>query len=169
MRDKIGQLKLGISPFMLLSKLKNALNYEFKTPEHTRIPVVASDMAWVCQDGITLSYNQGTPTGITEKSLGQLSTLDRSWVRALLNCLCRSRALAQCLPGIGRSCTGGMLVKEMSASGKKLVWDTSYHTNLCHTNHALDELLGHLDKRGFEQIIHIGPNSKPEILHNVNL
>ncbi|KAI1100416.1 P-loop containing nucleoside triphosphate hydrolase protein [Jackrogersella minutella] len=95
------------------------------------------------------------------------STLDEGQAMALLNVLKRSLALIQGPPGTGKSYTAEAIVKVLLASKER--GGIGPIVCVCHTNHALDQLLEHLWHGGVKRIIRIGSQSKSLILENLNL
>ena len=100
-------------------------------------------------------------------ALLESSTLDDAQGKALLGALSRRLALVQGPPGTGKSYTGVSLIKVLLSNRVKSRLGPI--VCVCYTNHALDQLLGHLVKGDIKGVIRIGSRSKSEALEPLNL
>ncbi|KAK1980981.1 hypothetical protein LZ30DRAFT_593677 [Colletotrichum cereale] len=123
------------------------------------------DLSCLTNDGTKLSY--ATSEVPKPSELSRHSTLDLTQSEAVLNSLRRSFALIQGPPGTGKSYTGEALIKVLLANKSRARLGPIMC--VCYTNHALDQLLGHILDDGVQNIIRIGSQSKTERLDSVNL
>ncbi|KAM0233116.1 hypothetical protein ACHAP5_010505 [Fusarium lateritium] len=109
-------------------------------------------------------------TGFEGVDLTELEThtgLDSGQCKGLVAALTREYALIQGPPGTGKSYLGVQLVRVLLAVRKQAKLGPI--VVCCHTNHALDQFLKHLDDAGVNGIIRIGNRSATPELESKNL
>ncbi|KAI1824167.1 hypothetical protein F4861DRAFT_548947 [Xylaria intraflava] len=154
-------------PFMdlIAPEMQSEGTVEIPPPQYATNPEFYFDLSCLSKDHAELRYS---PTEYLDPQvLTQQSTLDETQSSALLHSLSRSLALIQGPPGTGKSYTGEKIIKVLLANNDKV--DLGPILCVCYTNHALDQLLEHLQDDGVDQIIRIGSRSKSERLEKVNL
>ncbi|KAL7484059.1 hypothetical protein ACHAW6_009716 [Cyclotella cf. meneghiniana] len=91
------------------------------------------------------------------------TTLDQSQVTALYQALSSHVTLIQGPPGTGKTFIGGLVAQ--------MIQDNSDESILCvcYTNHALDQFLNHMLKRGEKRLVRIGGRTKSQELKHYEL
>ncbi|XXH00478.1 formate dehydrogenase (NAD+) [Hypoxylon texense] len=133
-------------------------------PQYTTKPGFSFDLSCLVDDEAVLHHSPREP--LEPQELSSHSTLDFTQSTALLNTLSRELALIQGPPGTGKSYTGEKLIKALLANRDEA--NLGPILCVCYTNHALDQLLVHLQREDVS-IIRIGSRSKVEELESVNL
>ncbi|KAI8964905.1 hypothetical protein F5Y11DRAFT_58985 [Daldinia sp. FL1419] len=122
------------------------------------------NLTCLTHDNTTLHHSPQRPLNPLE--LASHTTLDETQSGALLSALSRKLALIQGPPGTGKSFTGEKIIKVLLANKRQATLGPILC--VCYTNHALDQLLVHLNRDGVK-IIRIGSRSKSEELEDFNL
>ncbi|KXX75859.1 NFX1-type zinc finger-containing protein 1 [Madurella mycetomatis] len=133
-------------------------------PQYAMKPGFFFDLSCLTKTGSHLRSSPRSPLDAAD--LAQKSSLDRTQAIALLDSLSRGLALIQGPPGTGKSFTGEHIIRVLLANKKRA--NLGPILCVCYTNHALDQLLEHLDD-GKTKIIRIGSRSKSEKLELRNL
>ncbi|CAJ0545196.1 Ff.00g086690.m01.CDS01 [Fusarium sp. VM40] len=108
--------------------------------------------------------------GFQRTNLTELEThtgLDNGQCQGLVAALSREYALIQGPPGTGKSYLGVQLVRVLLAVREQAKLGPI--VVCCHTNHALDQFLKHLDAAGVDGIVRIGNRSNTPELESRNL
>ncbi|KAM0469932.1 hypothetical protein ACHAP7_009775 [Fusarium lateritium] len=105
--------------------------------------------------------------GVDITELETHTGLDSGQCQGLVAALTREYALIQGPPGTGKSYLGVQLVRVLLAVRKQAKLGPI--VACCHTNHALDQFLKHLDDAGVDGIIRIGNRSATPELESKNL
>lgn len=92
------------------------------------------------------------------EAFSALSSLDEAQEDAVLYALSNDLTLIQGPPGTGKSYTSVAIIKTLLKN--RSAAELGPIICVCYTNHALDQLLGHLVKGGVKQIVRIGSRSK---------
>ncbi|KAF2500633.1 P-loop containing nucleoside triphosphate hydrolase protein [Lophium mytilinum] len=119
----------------------------------------------ILKDGQTLRLYPGAAFDINALRSG--STLDEAQADALVAALSRRLAAIQGPPGTGKSYTGVSLIKVLLAN--KIRAKLGPILLITYTNHALDQIMEHLNEHGVTQMIRMGSRSKSEVLIPLNL
>ncbi|KAI0127324.1 hypothetical protein BJ170DRAFT_733002 [Xylariales sp. AK1849] len=94
--------------------------------------------------------------------LCQRSNLDEAQASSLLNTLRRRIALIQGPPGTGKSYTGESIIEVLLAN--RFQARIGPIICVCQTNHALDQLLEHLLRKGIRSIIRVGSRTRSSLI-----
>ncbi|GAB1319260.1 hypothetical protein MFIFM68171_09470 [Madurella fahalii] len=133
-------------------------------PQYAVKPGFSFDLSCLTKTGSRLQTSPQNPLDAAD--LAKQSILDPTQASALLDSLSRGLALIQGPPGTGKSFTGENIIRVLLANRERA--DLGPVLCVCFTNHALDQLLEHLDD-GKTRIIRIGARSKSEKLEQCNL
>ncbi|KAI1768094.1 hypothetical protein GGR53DRAFT_35773 [Hypoxylon sp. FL1150] len=137
---------------------------EVGPPQYSTMPGFSFNLGCLTSNNEVLHHSPGKP--LDPEVLSEHSTLDLTQSGALLHTLSRKLALIQGPPGTGKSYTGEKIIKVLLANKKQAKLGPILC--VCYTNHALDQLLVHL-QRDDVKIIRIGSRSKAEELEGANL
>lgn len=133
-------------------------------PQYAMKPGFFFDLSCLTKPSSRLRCSPHSPLDAAD--LAKKSILDPTQAAALLDSLSRGLALIQGPPGTGKSFTGEHIIRALLANKERA--NLGPILCVCYTNHALDQLLEHLDD-GKTKIIRIGSRSKSEKLELCNL
>ncbi|PKC68583.1 hypothetical protein RhiirA1_534115 [Rhizophagus irregularis] len=137
------------------------------TPLYTRAPRFHFDLSILLKnhgDSLLLNVQDETSkeNAIKKLSTPDVSTLDETQSRALVDALSREIALIEGPPGTGKTFVGVELMKVLLSETNRKATSIGPILTICYTNHALDQFLECLLDNNITKIVRLGARSKSD-------
>ncbi|RIA86082.1 hypothetical protein C1645_780424 [Glomus cerebriforme] len=137
------------------------------TPLYTRAPRFHFDLSILLKnpyDSLFLNVQDDTSreNAIKKLTIPDVSTLDETQARALVDALSREIALIEGPPGTGKTYVGVELMKVLLSEKNRKATSIGPILTICYTNHALDQFLECLLDNNIKKIVRLGARSKSE-------